>query len=286
MNQEKIGKFIAELRKEKKLTQESLANKLCITDRAISKWENGRGLPDLSLMMPLCEILEISINELLSGEKIKNEDYKEKSEENIINTIDYSSKKIKNKNVIIKITTFILILLTIIGTLFLIDINRMANNKDVIFSYWGIDYYPPIDLNEEKIEEAIINYVVEVGDKETKHHDNEKTFASVKIYKIEEHKNEYIAYTWILSEKYYLENDKIELDSGYSIPHKIKIIKDNDTYKIDEFWTPRDGSLYAKDMKELFPYFVRKKIEKLHKDGTFKKLDLKIQRDIKLYFHK
>jgi transcriptional regulator with XRE-family HTH domain len=70
MNQEKIGKFICELRKEKNLTQKELADKLNITDRAVSKWENGRGLPDLSLLMPLCKELDISINELLSGERL------------------------------------------------------------------------------------------------------------------------------------------------------------------------------------------------------------------------
>ena len=65
MNQEKIGKFISELRKKKNMTQLDLANKLGVTDRAISKWENGRGLPDLSLLKPLCEELNISINESL-----------------------------------------------------------------------------------------------------------------------------------------------------------------------------------------------------------------------------
>ena len=91
MNQEKIGRFIAELRKEKKMTQIDLANKLGITDRAISKWENGRGMPDLSLLAPLCEILDVSINELLSGARLDKKDYQEKLEENIINTIDYEN---------------------------------------------------------------------------------------------------------------------------------------------------------------------------------------------------
>ena len=61
MDQEKIGKFIAKLRKEKNMTQNELAQRLGITDRAISKWENGRGMPDLSLLTPLCEILDVSI---------------------------------------------------------------------------------------------------------------------------------------------------------------------------------------------------------------------------------
>ena len=72
MDQIKIGKFISSVRKEKKLTQKQLADKLGITDRAISKWENGKSMPDLSLLKPICDVLDISINELLSGEKIKN----------------------------------------------------------------------------------------------------------------------------------------------------------------------------------------------------------------------
>ena len=82
MNQEKIGKFILKLRKEKNMTQQELADKIGVTDRAISKWENGRGMPDLSLMKPLCEELGITINELISGEKLDKKEYKEKSEEN------------------------------------------------------------------------------------------------------------------------------------------------------------------------------------------------------------
>ena len=95
MNQEKIGKFILELRKEKSMTQQELADKIGVTDRAISKWENGRGLPDLSLMKPLCDELGISINELISGEKIDKKEYQDKFEENVLNTINYSQNQIK-----------------------------------------------------------------------------------------------------------------------------------------------------------------------------------------------
>ena len=71
MNQIKIGKFIAECRKKNNLTQMQLAEKLNITDRAISKWENGKGMPDSSLMLDLCHELNISVNELLCGELIE-----------------------------------------------------------------------------------------------------------------------------------------------------------------------------------------------------------------------
>lgn len=93
MNQEKIGKFIALVRKDKKLTQKNLADKLGITDRAISKWENGKSMPDLSLLKPLCNALDITINELLSGEYINEDKKKNKFEDNIVDAINYDKKR-------------------------------------------------------------------------------------------------------------------------------------------------------------------------------------------------
>ncbi|MCI8352258.1 MAG: helix-turn-helix domain-containing protein [Clostridia bacterium] len=84
MEQAKVGKFIAECRKNKNLTQAELAEKLNITDRAISKWETGKGMPDSSIMLELCNELDITVNELLSGEVIKMENYNKKAEENLL----------------------------------------------------------------------------------------------------------------------------------------------------------------------------------------------------------
>lgn len=84
MDQVKIGKFIAECRKKKNMTQAILAEKLNITDRAISKWETGKGMPDSSIMLELCNELDISVNELLSGEMIEMNNYDRKAEENLI----------------------------------------------------------------------------------------------------------------------------------------------------------------------------------------------------------
>ncbi|WP_296877334.1 DUF4825 domain-containing protein [Thomasclavelia sp.] len=113
MNQEKIGKFIAENRKLKKMTQVELAEKLGVSDRSVSKWENGKCMMDLSLFEPLCKELDISINELLSGERISKEEYQEKLEENIVNTIDYSKKEIEKEK--IKKSYIIMIIGAIIG---------------------------------------------------------------------------------------------------------------------------------------------------------------------------
>lgn len=84
MNQEKIGKFIAACRKEQGLTQTSLADKLGITDRAVSKWETGKSLPDASIMIELCNLLGITVNELLTGEHIAMDNYMNKAEENLL----------------------------------------------------------------------------------------------------------------------------------------------------------------------------------------------------------
>ena len=103
MDQIKIGKFIAELRKTKNMTQQQLGEKIGVSSKTISKWETGKGMPDLSSLKPLSDCLEISINELLSGEKIEEEKYADKLEENIINTIEYSDKQVNNKKNLIGI---------------------------------------------------------------------------------------------------------------------------------------------------------------------------------------
>ena len=110
MNQEQIGKFISTLRKEKNMTQIELANKLGITDRAISKWENGRGLPDVSLFEPLCKELNISINELLKGEKGEYKKDENLSIEALTNYNKYLKQKEKRKFILVAVVLMIVLL--------------------------------------------------------------------------------------------------------------------------------------------------------------------------------
>ena len=107
MDQQKIGRFIAQMRKEKSLTQRELADTLCISDKTVSKWENGKGMPEVSLMMPLCEALDITANELLSGERLSQDDYIRKAEENIMTLVkerEESKKKIMLSAIVAVIT--------------------------------------------------------------------------------------------------------------------------------------------------------------------------------------
>lgn len=97
MDQIKIGKFIAGERKRKGYTQKQLSERLGISDKTISKWERGNGFPEVSLLLPLCNELEITVNELLSGERVSKEEYQKKAEENMMNLVreaQESKKKI------------------------------------------------------------------------------------------------------------------------------------------------------------------------------------------------
>lgn len=97
MDQKKSGRFIAQKRKEKKMTQKELARQLGIGDKAVSKWECGRGMPDNSIMLPLCELLGINVNELLMGESL-SEHARSESSEGIILTLMEEKESLKKKN--------------------------------------------------------------------------------------------------------------------------------------------------------------------------------------------
>ena len=109
MDQVKIGKFISDERKAKGYTQKQLSELLGISDKTISKWECGNGFPEASLLLPLCNELEITVNELLTGERISQQNYKKKAEENMVNMI---REKEENKQKIL-LTTIIGIISTI-----------------------------------------------------------------------------------------------------------------------------------------------------------------------------
>ena len=95
MDQLKIGRFIAAERKRQGLTQRQLAEQLSISDKTISKWECGKGLPEVSLMLPLCKALQIGVNDLLSGERLCEDNYRKRAEENLMNLIEENRE---NKN--------------------------------------------------------------------------------------------------------------------------------------------------------------------------------------------
>ena len=113
MDQIKIGKFIAERRKKNNLTQMQLAEKLNITDRAVSKWENGKAMPDSGVMLELCNELKISVNELLSGEMIEMNNYNEIVEKNLLDMVkqkEQSDKRLLSMEIVIGVLSIIILL--------------------------------------------------------------------------------------------------------------------------------------------------------------------------------
>ena len=111
MDQIKIGKFIADRRKNENLTQAQLAERLGITDRAVSKWETGKAMPDSSIMLELCEILKISVNELLSGEKITMENNHQKNEQLLLDM----AKEVQRKNKTIWTSMWIILTVSMVA---------------------------------------------------------------------------------------------------------------------------------------------------------------------------
>ena len=133
MDCEKIGNFIMQNRKAKKLTQKQLADKLCVTDRAISRWERGVGTPDISLLITLGEILEVSVNEILLGEKIENIT-KEQSDKILVDSISLYKKNDIKKTV----KTIFLIMIMIISLLFAVtffNISMIISNLSICYIF-------------------------------------------------------------------------------------------------------------------------------------------------------
>ena len=141
MDLRKMGKFIAELRKNKKITQEQLAERLGVNNRTISRWETGKNMPDVSLYKPLCEILEISVEELINGEKTNTNYLKQSFEKAIINTIDTNEKTKKKMNKLIKILFLIILVILMVIVVLII----YYNNK-----YPKIDIYNMSVLNSDE----------------------------------------------------------------------------------------------------------------------------------------
>lgn len=160
MNQEKIGKFISERRKAKGLTQTELADKLGLNSKSISRWENGRNMPDISMLPKICEELGISLDELLQGKKIKEEDRKKSYEKTIILSL---LKNKKNKKAFITIISFMFFIIILISVLILrynyqnpnIDIDHLTfergskKTKEVkkIYAQGNFDIYQQKDLS-------------------------------------------------------------------------------------------------------------------------------------------
>ena len=138
MDQDRIGRFIAEKRKEQGLTQAQLAEALGITDRAVSKWETGRSLPDAAIMLELCGLLKITVNDLLNGEVVSMERYNETAERNLLEMVkqkEAADKRLLKTEVVIGVTSSVFLFVTVIvGAMFM----KMEKPLWIFFLLFGV----------------------------------------------------------------------------------------------------------------------------------------------------
>lgn len=160
MDEKKIGKFISYNRKNKGLTQEQLGERLGVSNKTISRWENGNYMPDLSLLKPLSEELGITLNELLSGEKIEKENIGEKAEKSLINTIDYTRNKIQNEHRKISITMMIIGVILSFAAFTIFD---AESSWCSVYSIFGIIIFIIGVFRELKIKKLLNKIIISFG---------------------------------------------------------------------------------------------------------------------------
>ena len=262
MNQEKVGKFISKLRKDKGMTQEVLAEKMGVSINAVSKWERGLSFPDVSLYKKLCKELDISIEELINGEKDSSEEAKEKA---IFSTIEESNKIKKKSNM--KIIFLIVLFAIIVLGIFIYNNNLKVNlitDSDNLYDI-SIEY-----LKKEEF---------------TKNQDSKQkdfnVFYSYHPFGIEK-KDRYIyVYMWIYNQSYYLEEtDALAISSGKSMPCKITF-KDNIFIKAEY---PKEGNKYVSSVKKMFPGIIAIQVLSFDKEKNINKLFDEVENKKNIYY--
>lgn len=276
MDQQKTGAFLKALRAEKGLTQAELAERLNTTDRSVSRWETGRTMPDISILIELAEFYRVDIKEILDGERQSgktNEDVKATAEK----VAEYSKKT--NKKKITKVVALMLIPIVALTALLVIVFSSRSMQilPDGYPSYQQVTIDPKI--TDELINDHVIAHMPESSE-------NSHSFSSIKVFSAEEKQGgDYYVYTWVVESVYSYKDSVLTEESGSSYPCRFELIKGNDGFSVVDASVPRDGSFYVEDIKKLFPGCVVKMIETVEEDGTVSRLSDETSADAKSYFN-
>ena len=224
--------------------------------------------------------MDITFDEFISGQK-DAEEYREATHNDNIEGVYKLFDKIKKKNSRILLAAGLIgMVVLLLGAAFAVDANRMIHNRPVVFSSWGLDYVPSIDLEKEKIDIAIREYCLNEYEQYSKREDytDEMAFVETNTFKTEVHDNGYYAYTWVFLESYGIRNGEVEIVSGYSIPHRFTVTKTAEgQYVVMNTEIPQDGTRYKESMKELFPKNVLKEIYLFDRNDSILKMKLNIE---------
>ncbi len=262
MDQDKSGKFIAKLRKEKNMTQEGLAEKMGVSINAVSKWERGLSFPDVSLYKKICKELGISIEELINGEKDNSDEAKEKA---IFSTIKETNKIKKNSKKI----------LIVLSTLFLIIICGLI--------YYNKNLRVNLISDSDNLYDVAIDYLrnYEFQNNPDSKMKDFNVFYSYHGFGIEERDNYKYAYMWIYSQNYYLEEEgSLAIAGGFSMPYKFTF-KDSRVIKVE---TPKDGNKYISSIKKMFPGIIANQVLNFDKEENINKLFIEVSNKKNKYY--
>ncbi|MDD6273022.1 MAG: helix-turn-helix domain-containing protein [bacterium] len=263
MDQVKIGKFIAKSRKESNLTQQELADRLGVTDRAVSHWENGRSLPDVSLFKKLCEILNISINELINGEKIAEEKEK-RNYENISTPNNIKKDKKYSKYIIILLFSIVLLIISLIYIKNYLKTNLITDNDYLYDKVINILKHNELKSNPDNIKKDF------------------NVFYSYHKFGIEEKGDYKYVYMWIYSTSYYIEGeDSLAISSSSSNAYKVTI-KNDDIINIEK---TKDNDRFKISVKDLFPKDIVVKILNFNVEENINKLQYDVENKKNIYYN-
>jgi len=265
MNQDKSGELIAKLRKEKSMTQEQLAEKMGVSINAVSKWERGLSFPDVSLYKKLCKELDITIEELINGEKDNSEEAKEKA---IISTI-------KENEIIKKNFKKMLILFFAI---FVITFS--------IFIYYNKNLKVNLVSDSDFLYDEVISFIKrkEFDENPDSNYNDFNVFYSYHGFGIEKKHSYKYVYMWVYQQSYYIESEEygagLAISSSNSMPVKA-IFKDN---KLQDIIYPKEGNEYLSSIKEMFPGIIEYQVLNYDKEKNINKLFNEVDQKKNIYY--
>ncbi|MGN1371320.1 MAG: helix-turn-helix domain-containing protein [Candidatus Coprovivens sp.] len=265
MDQNKSGRFIAKLRKEKNMTQEQLAEKMGVSINAVSKWERGLSFPDISLYKNLCNELDINIEELINGEKDTSEEAKEKA---IISTVKEREKIKRNSKKI----------LALFIAIFIITFS--------IFIYYNRNLKVNLVNDSDFLYDEVINFIKgkEFDENPDSNYNDFNVFYSYHGFGIEKKHSYKYVYMWIYQQSYYIESEEygagLAISSGSSMPIKA-IFKDN---KLQDIVYPKDGNEYVSSIKAMFPGIIEYQVLNFNKEKNINKLFNEVEQKKNIYY--
>ena len=179
---------------------------------------------------------------------------------------------------------------------FAVDLNRMAHGRPVVFSNWGLNYMPEADLEEVELEKAIRDYVLceqdrvieyrkEAMERQNQSFDDPKGFVEMHIFQIDKLDQEYIVYSQVLEEVYYLENGKITCECGSNIPTVYRLCRNiNGQFEVISSKQPEDGERYAESLKEMFPRSVMRKFKSFNNKAKDAEMIFRMKQQVQEYY--